>query len=278
MSLLLLPVLASLYSAQAAVQPPCKGWTTEDFWRAADPPTVRECLAAGYRIDDRGLPRNTTALHWAAGRSDDPEVITVLLEAGASLEASSPPEYRTPLHYAGRLSKHPEVVRTLLRHGADVYAVNGFGRTPLHLAALYNDNPEVVEELIKATHVNTQARGGETPLHEAARRRPNHMPTAGDTNPAIVGLLLRYGANLSAEALDGGTPARWAEDQGVANLIQSEAARRASTLERFLRSVVARVALGAVALGLLGHLMGTTGKSPRAMIRRLSDRRPVRSR
>ncbi|WP_419933654.1 ankyrin repeat domain-containing protein [Candidatus Palauibacter sp.] len=276
-TLLALPVLTALSVAQAAAQPPCEGWTTQQFWRTAGPATVRECLAAGYRINDQRLPRNITALHWAAGFSHDPEVITVLLEAGASLEASSPPEYRTPLHYAARYSGHPEVVRTLLQYGADVYAVNRPGRTPLHLAALFNDNPEVVEELVKATRVNTQARDGETPLHDAARRRPNDMPRVGDPSPAIVEVLLRNGADLSAEALDGGTPVRWAEDGGVANLIQSEEERRAAIRERFLRSVVTRVVAGALVLTLLASLAGVAARRSRKILGRLSGGRPARS-
>lgn len=273
MTLLLLPALASWYAAQAAVQPSCEGWTTERFWSTADPPTVRECLAAGYSIHDRIPPYNVTSLHLAARYTGSPEVIAVLVEAGADLEASSPPSFRTPLHQAARFNENPEVVRTLLEYGADVNAVNERGRTPLHLAALYHDSPAIVEVLADATQPNVQNRDGETPLHGAAKRRPNDLLKVGDPNPAIVEVLLERGADLSAEALDGGTPEDWAEDERVANLIRGEAQRRSAILEGFLHAAGTRLTLAAVALGLLGYLLETTG-----LVRRLSAGRLGRSR
>ena len=46
--------LAGMTSAALApAQIPCDGWTTPEFWRAVDPPTVRACLSRGYRVDDR---------------------------------------------------------------------------------------------------------------------------------------------------------------------------------------------------------------------------------
>ncbi len=259
-----IPVLTALSVAQAAVQPACEGWTTEDFWRTADPARVKECLAAGYSVHDR-LGRSWTVLHMAAAFSDDPEVIAVLVEAGADLEASWPPLNRTPLHTAARHNRNPEIVRLLLRYGADDYAVNGPGRTPLHLAALFSENPAVVEELIKVTDVNIRAKGGETPLHDAARRKPNHEGRVGNPNPGIVEILLTQGADLSAEALNGTTPLRWAEDEAVADLIQSETQRRAAINERFLRLVGTRVAVGAVVLALLGSLVGVGANRSRTI-------------
>lgn len=257
-----IPVLTAL--SAASVQPPCEGWTTEEFWRTAGPAQVRECLADGHPIHDRFPPKNWTVLHLAAASSDDPQVIATLVEAGASLDDSSPPTNRTPLHLAARFNANPEIVRTLLRHGANAYAVNHFGRTPLHLAALYNDNPAVVEELTRATEVNVQAMEALTPLHDAARRTGNDARLMGNPSPDVVEVLLKQGADLSAEASDGRIPIRWAETQAVADLIQSETQRRAATRERFLRLVGTRVALGAVALTLLGSLIGVgrTGPKP----------------
>ena len=258
-----IPLLTALSVTQAAVQPPCEGWGTQDFWRTADPARVGECLAAGYSVHDRlGLLR--TVLHMAAAFSDDAEVIAVLVEAGADLAASFPPLNRTPLHTAARYNRNPEIARVLLRYGADVNAVNGLGRTPLHLAALFNDNPAVVEELARATDVNIRAREGFTPLHDAARRQ-NDERRVGNPNPGIVKVLLRQGADLSVEAFDGGTPMRWAKTQAVADLIQSETQRRAATRERFLRLVGTRVVLGAVALTLLGSLVGVGANKSRTI-------------
>ena len=259
-----IPVLTTL--SVAAVQPPCAEWATDEFWRTAGPVRVIECLATGRSIHDLFAAGTMTVLHRAAGFSDDPEVIVALVQAGADLEASLPPLNRTPLHTAARHNRNPEIVRVLLRYGADASAVNHLGRTPLHLASLFNENPAVVEELLKVTDVNIRARNGGTPLHEAARRRPNYIPTAGDPSPAIVEVLLRRGADLSAETSDGGgTPMGWAETQAVADLIQVEAQRRAATRERFLRLVGTRVAVGAVALVLLGSLISVGSKRPWAI-------------
>ena len=248
-----IPLLTAVSVAQVAPQSRCEGWVTAEFWRTAGPAQVRECVLGGYSIHKRFPPANWTVLHFAARFSGDPEVIAVLITAGANLEDSSPPTLRTPLHVAARFNSAPEIVRVLLRHGADANALNGPGRTPLHLAALYNDDPAVVEELVEATGVNIRAvTGGETPLHDAARRRMDAGDKAGNPNPAIVQTLLKQGADLSVEASDGGTPLGWARTSDVADLIRSEAQRRAETTERFLRAVGTRVALGAVALILLG--------------------------
>ncbi|WP_419164087.1 ankyrin repeat domain-containing protein [Candidatus Palauibacter sp.] len=249
-TLLALPVLTSL--ALTPAQTPCEGWTTEEFWEAVDPTTVRECVSYGYSVDDRSPLRNATPLHWAAAFSDNPEVISVLIEAGASLEASSH-DVRTPLHFAARSNGNPEVLRTLLQYGADVYAKNPRGRTPLHLAALYNDNPAIVAELVRVTHVNVRTRAGETPLHDATRKRG--FPSIGDPNPAVVAVLLRNGADLSAADNDGATPERWAEDRRVVEMIREEGVRREAIRERFLQDVTTRVAVGSLVLGLLGYLL-----------------------
>ena len=265
-----IPLLTALSVVQVAAQSACEGWTTHEFWMTADPARVRGCLADGRSVHGRHPLRTWTILHAAAASNDDPEVIAVLVEAGADLEASLPPLNRTPLHSAARHNRNPEIVRVLLRYGADVNAVNEAGRTPLHLAALFNDNPAVVEELAGATDVNIQAAEGITALHEAARRVPNAVPRVGSPNPGVVEVLLRQGADLSVEALDGGTPMSWAETPAVVDLIRSEAQRRAAIKERFLQLVGMGVAGGAVALTLLGSLFGLGANGP---MRSLGPRR-----
>lgn len=250
-----IPVLTVLSIAQAPVQTACEDWATAEFWRTADPARVMECLEAGQRINDWITTGNWTPLHLAAMYSSDPEVIRALIGVGAILDASSPPANRTPLHQAARHNRNPEIARTLLQYGADTNSVNSVGRTPLHLAALFSENPAVVEELAGVTSVNISARLGETPLHDAARRRPNDV-RVGDPNPDIVEVLLGHGSDLSAEALDGGTPVSWTENETVVELIQSESQRRAAAKERFLGLVRTRVVAGAVLLMLLGSLVG----------------------
>ena len=231
----------------------CDGWTTSRFWEAAQAATVRECLVRGYRVGARSSVGNETPLHWAAGYSDDPDVIRVLVEAGADLEDSSRPVDRTPLHYAARYNDNVDVLRAVLAYEPNLYAVNGLGRTPLHLAALFNDNPAIVEELARATQVNVKAVEGNTPLHDAARRLRD-SPFTGAPNPAVAEVLLRRGADVSAETVWGYTPEAGAEDRRVADLIREERARREALRQRFFEHVTTSVALGALVLGVLGHL------------------------
>ena len=260
------PVLAALSVAQIAAQAACEGWTTDEFWRTADTTLVKECLRAGYPIHDRFPLGNWTALHQAAAFSGDPEVVAMLIEAGADVDDSSNPALRTPLHVAARYNSDPEITRMLLRYGADVYAMNGVRRTPLHLAALFNENPAVVEALARVTAVNIKQKNGLTPLHDAARRMPDRLPNGGDPSPAVVEVLLRHGADLSAEALVGGTPLQWAENEAIVDLIRSETRRRTGVRDRFLRLVGSRVAVGAVALALLGSLVGRVANRSRTIL------------
>lgn len=251
MILPVLPLLASLSVAPA--QSPCDGWTTREFWRTADTATVGACLALGHGVGDRSSFNDGTPLHLAAGFSDDPDVIGLLIDAGASLEDALPPARRTPLHWAARYNQSVEVLRALLEYDPNIYAVNGRGRTPLHLAALYNDHPAIVEELARVTHVNVTTHDGRTPLHDAAGRLRNDVRT-GPPNPGVAEVLLRQGADLSAEAL-GSTPEGWAEDRRVADMIREEASRRAAVRERFLRDIATRVAVGSLVLGVPGYLL-----------------------
>lgn len=247
---LVLPVLTSM--AVAPTQLPCAGWTTRGYWEAAGPAAVRECLSAGYSVDDRSAPNERTPLHWAAAFSDDPEVISVLVEAGASLRALTRAG-RTPLHMAARYNGIPAIVRALVEYEADVHAENIHGRTPLHLAALYSENPAVVDELAGVTDINVRTHNGGTPLHDAARRIRDGA--TGNPNPAIVDVLIRRGADLSVETEGGLTPARRARDERLAAMLQEEEARREAIRARFLQAVAARGAVGVFVLGALGVLV-----------------------
>ncbi len=248
-TLLVLSVLTS--AAAGPVQDPCEGWMTGPFWERAGPATVRACLAAGYSVDDR-TPAEQTPLHWAARFSGDPDVIRALVEAGAPLEASTRAR-RTPLHWAARYNRNPAVVEALLEYEANVYAETRHGRTPLHLAALFNENPAVVDALAGVTDVNVRKHNGGTPLHDAARRIRGGP--VGNPNPAIMDVLIRRGADLSVVTEGGLTPARRARDERLAGMLQEEEARREAIRTRFLQAVVARGAVGALVLGLLGVLV-----------------------
>ncbi|MDE2662494.1 MAG: ankyrin repeat domain-containing protein [Gemmatimonadota bacterium] len=249
-TLLALPVLAAV--GVAPVQAPCEGWLTGPFWEKADPGAVRACLSAGYSVDDRSAPNEATPLHWAARFSDDPDVIGTLVRAGARLEATTRARL-TPLHWAARYNRNPTVAGALLEYGADAYAETRHGRTPLHLAALVNENPLVVDTLAGVTDVNVRKHNGGTPLHDAARRVRDG--TMGNPNPAIVDVLIRRGADLSAETMGGLTPAGRARDERLAELLREEEALLEAVRAQFLQSVAMRCAVAVLILGLLGYLV-----------------------
>ena len=142
---------------------------------------------------------------------------------------------------------------TLLEYGANVYAETRHGRTPLHLAALINENPAVVDALAGVTDVNVRKHDGGTPLHDAARRiREGPM---GNPNPAIVDVLIRRGADLSAKTEGGLTAAGRARDERLAELLREEEALREAVRAQFLQSLTMRCAVAVLVLGLLGYLV-----------------------
>ncbi|SKA95970.1 Ankyrin repeat [Agreia bicolorata] len=88
------------------------------------------------------------------------------------------------------------VARWLVDHGADVEAVDSGGMTPLHRhAGAWNGQPRLLLDL--GANIESVNKQGETALHVAAGRH----------RVQTVRLLVERGANVSAEARRGLTPA-----------------------------------------------------------------------
>eukprot|EP00744_Colponema_vietnamica_P026230 GILI01038827.1.p1 GENE.GILI01038827.1~~GILI01038827.1.p1 ORF type:complete len:170 (-),score=30.88 GILI01038827.1:311-751(-) len=129
-------------------------------------------------------------------------------------------EGATPLRWAARYSHTSEFVQLLLSKGANVEGLttkqikaNITGTTdptPLHEAARY-DHSEVAKVLltIGKSNPNPQDKDGVTPLHIAALW--NH------TNIAAV--LLAHGAERKIKNNGGETPADWATNQAMKDLL-----------------------------------------------------------
>ncbi|KAJ1476985.1 ankyrin repeat-containing domain protein, partial [Baffinella frigidus] len=95
------------------------GWSAE----------VRQLLADGADVTERGGQFNTTPLHGAAAKGDA-EVVLLLLEHGADSSAThSSGGAWTPLHYAA-IQCRDDVARLLLDNGAEVSARDIHGRSP----------------------------------------------------------------------------------------------------------------------------------------------------
>lgn len=142
----------------------------------------------------RGVP----LLQWLCrAPTDSPDTITKLLAHGASANTVDG-HGRTPLHSAA-CRGHLAIARVLLEHGrADAAARSEKADTPLHLAAAWGHAH--VAHLLLATPacapVDAQNDYGAAPLHAAIRME----------QPAVVRVLLEYGASVALKDHNGSTP------------------------------------------------------------------------
>jgi hypothetical protein len=159
---------------------------------------------ADARATDAG---GWTALHFAAERGDA-ELASLLCDAGAEPRTSNRVGV-SPLHSAAEKDA-ADVVLVLLRHGAEVCAVNAVGDSPLHYAAEKGHTGAARALLSAGGDVRRPNKYGSTPLHAAA---------SGTGEPALVDLLLRFGADPLAVDGQGQTPADVAVTDGIRDLL-----------------------------------------------------------
>ncbi|KAJ1472802.1 ankyrin repeat-containing domain protein, partial [Baffinella frigidus] len=92
---------------------------------------VKQLLANGADIEERGGPYRSTPLH-IASLSNYEVVVLLLLERGAEVSPTNK-DGETPLHYAA-LGGHTTVGRLLLAYMADGSSRDKNGRMPLHFS------------------------------------------------------------------------------------------------------------------------------------------------
>lgn len=169
-------------------------------------------------------PSGTPVLGWAAA-AGKVEAAELLLTRGAKIDAKGP--LGTPLNMAAGKGQ-TEMVNFLLKRGASLETRDSNGSTPLFNAAM-NGETDVVRVLLEAgAKPNVKNELGNTPLmaaivgsskkkaEEAAASKPTLGADLLHQDPEIVRLLLVKGADTKAINKAGLTPARLAEEWGVA--------------------------------------------------------------
>ena len=120
-------------------------------------------------------------------------------------------------------AKQRRAIEALLKAGADIHQTDKNGVTPLHFAVRFR-SPAAVDTLLRHGANANQActRSGSTPLHRAVTST-GAPSTAGKQNEAkeIIQLLLSYGADPSLKNKNGKTPADYARDREILQLLKS---------------------------------------------------------
>ncbi len=148
-------------------------------------PAVTEWLrdqgANSGSLDD---PDSPSPLAMAVANNPNSAVIESILDRGSPVElARVDGAGLTPLHWAIGLERL-DVVKMFMDRGADVEAKTSYGATPLFFAA--------------------DVASGTAGLGSGYSAPPGHVP--GSLFPAIMTLLVEYGADLDATDNDGNTP------------------------------------------------------------------------
>ncbi|KAL8873577.1 MAG: hypothetical protein Q9174_000969 [Haloplaca sp. 1 TL-2023] len=183
---------------------------------------IQKLIEEGKFTADYKDAEDITPLHWAAINNHH-AVCQYLIEKGAEVNATGGESQATPAQWAVQRC-HYYTVDLLLRHGADPTIPDGQGYKMIHVAT-FDGNAFML--LIILLHpmvsVNEPDARGQTALMWAAYNRL----------PAIVELLLRFGASANDVDETGFAPLHWALVRGsqpcILKLLQNGADRFATT-------------------------------------------------
>lgn len=146
-----------------------------------------------------------------------PEKIREMVGAGASVNTTDSHGW-TALHMAILCGNDGNAIPTLLELGANVNQAAKDGWTPLHAAAAsFHDNRYPVFRLIMDAKpdVNAKTLDGWTPLHAAATSAYIGYQQKEEDVVNRLRDLLKAGAALEAQDVNGRTPLHWAAMQGA---------------------------------------------------------------
>ncbi|KAL8990873.1 MAG: hypothetical protein Q9177_000572 [Variospora cf. flavescens] len=175
---------------------------------------------------------NITPLHWAA-INNHYALCHHLIDEGADVNAIGGESEATPAQWAVQRC-HYYTVSLLLRHGADPTIADAGGYKMIHLAT-FDGNAFML--LIILLHPNVAVDEPDAQGHTAL------MWAAYNRLPAIVELLIRFGASISATDDTAFTPLHWALVRGsgpcISRLLENGADRFAVTSSGKTPAVVA---------------------------------------
>ena len=203
---------------------------------------------------EKGASIETRDLEWRtplgnAIDSDLPSSAQILIRHGADVNATSnASKIRTTLLCQAVRQGKEWAVNLLLKKGADPHKIDDFGRQALHYAieagqesmvrvlidhggiqhvtagrmlnnmslhlAVSKANLTIIEMILKAgADTNEQNWSGDTALHELIRRQPTHLAQ-------IVGLLMKFGAQVNMGNNEANTPLHFAVLFGRPEVVQ----------------------------------------------------------
>eukprot|EP00752_Nemacystus_decipiens_P014375 g12786.t1 len=157
---------------------------------------VKTLLAAGADFSIRDT-RDCSVLDYAARQGYVP-ILKVILEHGA--DANSRDRRGSSALHKAALANKAGAIDALVEAGANVELESISGDTPLLAAAFFIDGESVLALLKRGADVTVSTTNGLTPLHRACFAK--HAGLA-----VVVDLMLRWGADETAEANNRKTPA-----------------------------------------------------------------------
>lgn len=153
--------------------------------KAGDEITVASLLKQGANVN-APEPNGTTPLHWAVYQRDA-AMVKRLLAAGAKPNVVN--QFGSSPMQEAAITGDAPIIKMLLAAGADPDSANADGQTALMLAARTGHIDAAKALLIAGAHVNAvETFGGQSAL----------MWAAAEKQPAVIRLLLEYGAKANA--------------------------------------------------------------------------------